>query len=466
MAQREIPEKRKKVGMLDYVSYAAGDFGCNCSFALASSWLTLFYTQYMGIPTALYAVILAILKVWDGVNDPLIGGLIDSSRRQFKRGKFLTFIFWGSFGLVISGALCFLPVPGAPMAAKVILAVVGYMLWDACYTVVNVPYGSMLSTITSDPGARAQLGAFRSLGSLLASVPTGIIIPLIVYDADQNIMGDRLFILAIVLGIIGLVAFQFMVHTTIERVEIPDSVRAAKFNFFRAVKNFFGNRAAVGSTFATCMMLFAQLGATTATQVMWQSYYHNTAISGVVGLFMTIPMLLIMPFVRKITAKWGKKEASQRGILLSVIACALMIIPVPANWFGIATFAVLQALNGIGMSVIMAVGNAMMADAIDYGELKDGVREEGTIYAVQSTFRKIVQGLGPSLVLLVMVALGYDESLGSNQPTEVASNIRTLVGVVHFVGAFLMWVALKFVYPLTKEKTAEMQKALGRTDAV
>ena len=110
----------------------------------------------------------------------------------------------------------------------------------------------------------------------------------------------------------------------------------------------------------------------------------------------------------------------------------------------------------------MCVGNAMMADAIDYGEYRDGVREEGTIYAVQSTFRKVFQGIVPSICLVIMVALGFDETLGSAQTFETASNIRMLVGILYFIGSFVCWIAIKFVYPLTKEKTIEMEKALGR----
>ncbi len=460
-----IPENRKKVGVLDYVSYAAGDFGCNCSFALASTWLTLFYTQYMQVPAVVFAGMLAVLKVWDGINDPLVGGFIDSSKKKYKRGKFKTFIFYGSFGLLFSAALCFLPIPGAPLVAKVALCFVGYMLWDAFYTLVNVPYGSMLATISSDSGDRAMLGSWRSLGALLASTPVGIILPLVVYDENQNIMGERMFFAAIVLGVIGLIAFQFMVHTTVERVEIPDEVRQSDFHFFKAVKNFFRNKPAVGSTISTCMMQFGMLGAATATQVMFQSYFHNTAISGLVTLMMTLPMFLFMPFIKKIVNKWGKKEAAQRSLLISVVATALMIVPVPADNTGVLIFGVLMLLNGFGLGVVMCVGNAMMADAIDYGEYQDGVREEGTIYAVQSLFRKVTQGISPSICLVIMVAFGYDETLGSAQPADVAANIRMLVGILYFLGSFLTWAAVKFLYPLTKEKVAEMEKALGRGDA-
>lgn len=261
----------RKFGLLDKLSYAAGDFGCNMSFSLAGTYFTLFYTQFMGIDSLTFAAILLVLKVWDAINDPVIGGLVDSTTRQFKRGKFRTFILYGGIGLMISAALCFLPVPGAPYAVKVILCLVGYIAWDACYTLVNVPYGSMLSVISADPGDRAQLSAWRSLGSIIANIPIAIILPMVLYDADQNIVGQNLFLTALVLGVIGVCCFVFTATTTVERVKAVPKVAAQKprFNFFKAVGNFLRNRAAMGATMPVVAQQMATVGAGTAMAVMF-----------------------------------------------------------------------------------------------------------------------------------------------------------------------------------------------------
>ena len=205
----------RKVRLPDHVSYAAGDFGGNMSFVLAGTWFTLFYTQYMGIDSLLFSGILAALKVWDTIKDPLIGGLIDNSKRKFKHGKFKTLILWGSFGLRLSAALCFLPFPQAPQIVKVILCLVGYMARDACYTVVNVPYGAMLNLISDNPSDRASLSAWRSLGAMLAQIPVTSVLPLVLYGENRNIMGQRLFIAALVLDVIGLL-YDSYDHRTCE----------------------------------------------------------------------------------------------------------------------------------------------------------------------------------------------------------------------------------------------------------
>ena len=130
-------------GIKDKLSYAAGDFGCNMSFALKGT-LTIFWTQYMGMSESLFALLLIIVQIWDAVNDPLIGSIIDSDHRRYKSGKFKAYIKLGSIGLLVAGAFCFIPLPNAPKWIKVIIYVAGYVLWDAFYTIANVPYGSAL----------------------------------------------------------------------------------------------------------------------------------------------------------------------------------------------------------------------------------------------------------------------------------------------------------------------------------
>ncbi len=146
----------RKFGLRDKLAYGAGDFGCNMSFALKGT-LSIYWMQYMGLDQLLMAGLLLLVQVWDAINDPLIGAMVDADRRQYRRNKFLVYISVGSVGLTIAGALCFIPWPTAPQLLKAVLFVVGYVIWDAFYTVANVPYGSMLPLITDDAVQRAAV---------------------------------------------------------------------------------------------------------------------------------------------------------------------------------------------------------------------------------------------------------------------------------------------------------------------
>ena len=266
----------RKFGLLDKLSYAAGDAGCNCSFALAGGIFTTYWTQYMHIDALFFAALLIAFKVWDAVNDTLIGSIMDASTKEYKRGKFLTYIAFGSFLLAGAACICFLPIPNAPMIVKCLICTIGYVAWDAAYTVVNVPYGAMLSNITAVPGERAQLGAWRNLGSMVISLPIGVILPMFLYDANQNIKGEILFPVALVLGVVALIMFWFMIKTTVFRVKSNTKVSEEKFNLFKSAGKFMKNRAALGATLVPVAMFLGQYGAQVCTTVVFQAYFNKS----------------------------------------------------------------------------------------------------------------------------------------------------------------------------------------------
>lgn len=452
----------RKFGMIDKLAYAAGDFGCNMSFALKGT-LTIFWTQFIGIDELVMASLLLIVQVWDAINDPVIGAMIDADRRQYKRNKFLQYIHIGSIGLVIGGAFCFLPVAGLPAMAKNIMFIAGYVIWDAFYTIANVPYGSMLSLISADPGDRAELSTFRSVGSMAGNISTGILLPILIYDSNNNLLGNRVFVIALVMGIIGFAFFQFMIRKTVIRVEqeIDLSEEPVKFNVVQATIRFFQNRAAVGATLAPVTQFIAMYGGMTANTIMWQAYFKNAQISGLMQMIGYLPMFFFMPFIRKIVAKFGKKEAMVFGMIFSAVAYgALFVLPVTPDGQGIAIWVACSVLAGIGNGVGSCVSWSLMADAMDYGEWKFGVREEGTTYAMHSFFRKLAQGIGPSLGLVLAVAFGYDAALGAAQPAEVAANLKTLVILMNTIGAVCQVIAIGIVYNLDKKTLATMQAEL------
>lgn len=453
----------RKFGMRDNLAYAAGDFGCNMSFALKGT-LAIFWTQFMGMDSILYGLLLIAVQVWDAINDPLIGSLIDADRRQYRRNKFLAYIFAGSIGLVVAGALCFVPLPNASQAAKVIIFVAGYVIWDAFYTVANVPYGSLLGLISDDAGDRASLSAFRSVGSLVGNMVPMVILPFIIYDDEQNIVGNKVFLAALIMGIFGFVAFQYMIKNTEIRVDIEPKAgeEIQKFNVIKAMGNFLQNRPAVGATLAAMGMFIGMQGATTAVTVLFQSYFKAVQFSGIVSAFAMIPIIFFTPLARKMVLKYGKKELAKVGSLASVIAGVLLVVlPITPDMKGVIVYMLCQLIFALGMGIYTTVSWGMMGDAIDYNEWKNGTREEGTVYALHSFFRKLAQGAGPSVALFIMVLLGYVEENQGNQTFEVATNMRYLVAGLYLVAAIFMFIGLGVVYNLDKKTTEQMTEELA-----
>ena len=453
----------RKFGMRDNLAYAAGDFGCSMSFALKGT-MSIFWTQFMQMDSLIYAALLLVVQVWDAINDPLIGGIVDADRHQYKRNKFLTYIFVGSCGLLVAGALCFIPfVRNASGLVKGIVFVCGYILWDAFYTIANVPYGSLLSLISEEAGDRAALSAWRSVGSLIGNIAAMALLPIFIYDSNNNIMGERVFLIALLMGAIGFIAFQFMIRNTVIRVDtdLKVSEERPKFNVLKAMGNFLKNRPALGATLAAMGMFLGMQGASAAVTVLFQSYFHNVKISGLVSLFAMLPMIVFTPLARKMVTRFGKKEVSVVGSIISCAACLVMLLvrlPNPSADLGL--YVACQLVNSMGIGIYSTVSWSMMGDAIDYNEWKNGSREEGTVYALHSFFRKLAQGLGPSIVLVIMVALGYVSENEGNQAIEVAQNMRLLVPALYLVSAALQAVGLGLVYNLDKKSVETMKNEL------
>ena len=448
-------------GIRDSIAYAAGDLGCNMSFALKGT-MSIFWTQFMGLDLW-YALLLIVVQVWDAINDPLIGSMIDADKHNYKRNKFLQYIWAGSIGLIVGGACCFLPFPNAPVWAKMIIFIAGYVVWDAFYTVANVPYGSLLSLISKEPADRASLSAWRSIGSIFGNMLPMVILPFIIYDSNNNLVGNRVFIAALVMGALGFICFQFMIKNTEIRVDtdVACNEDQPKFNVFKAFGNFIKNRPAVGATLAAMGMFIGMQGATSAVTVIFQSYFKNVQISGIVQLFAMIPIVVFTPLARKMVVKYGKKELATFGSICSVVAALGLFVVTPNNTqLDLVIYIGCQLIYSLGLGIYSTVSWAMMGDAIDYNEWKFGVREEGTVYSLHSFFRKLAQGLGPSLVLIIMVALGYVGANEGNQLWEVAVRMRYLVAATFLFSALLQFIGLGLIYNLDKKTMAKMNEEL------
>jgi GPH family glycoside/pentoside/hexuronide:cation symporter len=455
----------RKFGIRDSIAYAAGDLGCNMSFALKGT-MAIFWTQFMRMDSLLYAGLLMLVQIWDAINDPLIGSIIDNDKRSnYKRGKFLAYVWLGSIGLLVAGAMCFIPwVKDSTDIIKGIVFVAGYILWDAFYTIANVPYGSLLSLISKDPADRASLSAWRSVGSMVGNMVPMVLLPMLIYDTNNNILGERVFLVALLMGVFGFLCFQFMIRNT--TVRVGDNVKCneeqEKFNVIKAMGNFLKNRPAVGATVAAMGMFIGMQGAATAVTVMFQSYFKNVQLSGIVQMFAMIPIVAFTPLARKMVVKFGKKELSVVGALCSVVACAIMLVaPITPDGTGLLLYIVCQLVNSLGMGIYSTVSWSMMGDAIDYNEWKFGVREEGTVYSLHSFFRKLAQGVGPSLALVIMVALGYSEINAGNQLFSVALNMRYLVAGLFLFSAVMQFVGLALIYNLDKKKLEQMNSELA-----
>ena len=439
-------------GMRDKIGYGLGDFGCNMSFAFINNYLMVFYVTCMGIKAKHFAVIILLAKIFDAINDPIIGGICDASKPG-KDGKFKPWIKWASLPLLVSSILIFIYAPNAPYALKIAMCLGLYCVWSVAYTSVNVPYGSMQSVITTQSDERSSLSTWRSVGAMFAQIPVMILLPKLVYDSNTSNPRGNVFIYIVgVMGLIGFVSFILLRKLTTERVE-PTVNNVQKFNYFKTLASFFKNKPMMGVTISSVAYLALMMTVTNSMQYVFMCYFKNTKIIPIATIIAGLPIGLGIVITKPLLKKFTKKQLCTYPFAISAVAA------------GIATFVrfdnpyVWIAFIGVSMfgtCFYLTLMWALVADCIDYQEEKTGRREEGSIYATYSLFRKIAQGVGASIIALSLDLTGYSEKLDAlSQAEGVPEKIYTMTGALPLIGALICLCSMHFLYNIKDKKSEE-----------
>ncbi|MBO5897147.1 MAG: MFS transporter [Clostridia bacterium] len=454
-------------GWQDKLGYAMGDMGCGFSFQLVATFMQLFYLQYIGVSAEAYAIIILISKIFDAVNDIVIGNLVDT-KRIGKKSKYMPWILLGGFGLIFFNIMLFVPVKSFPYMAKCAWCLGAYCLWSIAYTMVNVPYGSLHSVITDDPQQRVSLSTFRSIGAALPAVVIMMVLPSIVYDKGLDKAGNEIDILkgetllpvAIVLSLFALLVLWGTTRLVKERVSRDATENTTGFKaMLSSVKSFFTNRAMVGATIASVASV-ALFNSTMALNNMVFQYFFKQADKVSIALVGSyLPMIVFMAFLGKLTRKYGKKSVIVTTMFIGAVSGVISIFaPISADTTGMIIYIVcLMGLN-LGNAVFQISVWAIVADCIEVSYRKTGKSEEGSLYALYSFFRKLAQGIGQAVVSMGLVAIGFKEGEAAVQNADFGDNVKTLYFIVLAVGSLVAFLSMKFIYNIGKKEEEEFAK--------
>ncbi|MGM9630498.1 MFS transporter [Butyricicoccus sp.] len=447
-------------GMKDKIGYMFGDFGNDFTFILSSSFMLKFYTDVMGIGAGVVGLLMMAARFVDAVTDVTMGQIVDRSKPT-KDGKFRPWIKRMCGPVAIASFLIYQSeFAGMSYGFKVFWMVITYILWGSIfYTSINIPYGSMASAISSDPTDRAQLSTWRTIGATLAGLVIGVGTPLVAYETVNGntvLSGPRMTIIAGVFGVCAIICYLLCFNLVRERVEVPANTE--KLDVGKMLKSIFTNRALLGIIAAAILLLLGMLGMQGMSAYVFPNYYGSAAAQSAAAMAGSVAVLVVCaPLATKLSAKFGKKELSTVSCLFGGIVYLVCLVVRPENPYVYVAF---YTVAYIGLGFFNTIIWAMITDVIDDAEVKNGVREDGTIYSVYSFARKLGQAFSSGMIGGLLGMIGYTQETAFDP--AVTSKIFDLSCLIPAIGLIAVALALFFIYPLSKKKVEANVAELAR----
>lgn len=458
-----------KIGIKDASGYMFGEAGNLFVLTFISSYLKIFYTDILMIDAGKIAMLFLLTRLWDAVNDP-IWGYIVAKKRPNSDGKFRPFLKWVSFPLALSTVLCFLNFRDIVNSDTLVLALsyITYIIFGMLYTGINVPFGSLASVITDDPAGRTLLSTFRSIGGGIGGGIVSLVAPLVVYVKTAKLdesgtailkangkpetinvtSANGMLVFAVIMAAFSFIFYMLCFRTTKERIKSSDKPTV---DMKRTYLGMLKSRPFVAVALSG-VLISGQLQFASYNQYLYKNYFENTNLAIIGTIANYLPMAVMILFMPKLVAKFGKKELCGVGSFLAAGAAVALAVIQPTRdqtWL----FMGFLFLIGLGYSFISITNWAVVADVIDYQQYTTHLRSESAVYAVYTFARKVGQTIADAGGVLLLSWAGYNsQNAGLGYVEGVGERLMIICTVIPAIVYSLVFVLMQFAYPLSKKK--------------
>lgn len=444
-------ESTEKIPMKEKVSYGLGNLGANLLVATANSFMLFFYTEISLLPVAIVGTLLFLSGILDGVSDLIAGIVVDKTKS--KHGKARPWILWMAipFGL---GMIAIFHVPNFSQSGRIIYAFASYIIGMVLiYALLAVPYNSMQALMTQEQDERASLATFRaafgSIGALLVSLVT---LPIVNFFGG----GARGWqIMAIIYGTVAIVVYLTCFKNTKERVlRVSQKEKMPlKGNVKALLKNKYWLL-----LIGIILMNFINFGLGSVNVFYAQFILGDATLVGLIGVVTQMPMLVGTITVAPLLKKFGKRNMSIFGMVISISGRLLMALN-PTN---IIFIMVGLTISSLGIAPSLVACFAMMSDTVEYGEWKTGRRTEGLTFSAGTFGEKVGIAVGGLVATVILSTFGYVG--GHAEQTEYALRaikfvfifLPILFNVISII--LLSFYKLDNEYPVILKELQELQR--------
>lgn len=432
-----------KLPFISKFAYGMGDVGCNFCWMFVSNFIMIFYTDVFGISMGAVAMLMLLSKFWGAITDPIVGALSDKTRSRI--GRYRPWLLFGAPAAAIMLVFSFWAHPDWGQTSKIVYMAITFCILMACYTCVNIPYGTLCGVMTQNIDERAKLNTYRSVSAMVAIGIINIItIPLIgQFGGGSDKQGYLL--VASLYGAIFTACHLFCFAKTREIVEAP---KQQKIPFKTQIKAISRNKPYLLAFFGQLLFGFVLYGRNA------DMIYYFTYIEGNAGLFSVYAMAIIVPSIVGAACFHPVfKLISNKGRTASIFALAtgitmFMLFFYSPNTSPILfyTFAILSQFFFSGFNTAIY---AIIPDCVEYGEWLTGVRNDGFQYSFISLGNKIGLALGTAILAFTLGIAGYEPNVVQNETVAavIHHSFSTVPGILWIVTAIIL-----FFYRLDKKK--------------
>ena len=454
-----MAKKQKTPGSLTtkhWLGYMFGDWGGCMTFALMASTFTMYCTNALGIDPTLLGTLVIIWTIWDAVNDPMMGALMDKmfAKKQDKRGKFRPWLLRATPLLCITAIALWTVPTFCDGIALIVVLFSCKILYEASYTMFNIPMGSLLSAMSTTDAERASLSSARGVGSMFGNMIPGLAAPIVIgMFGDRNTTGYT--IAGVTCAVIGFVICFLHYALTEERTTVGEETKADDIKFSDILVVVKKNRPFVALCIHGICICLMQYATQTLGMYMYSAVYHDVTYQSIASALSSpfmIGSMILVPFLCK---KVGLEKLIRYSLLIGGAICgALFVLHLTMEVPPLVHGVVLGIGSGFAMvSIQMQWG--LVGEAIDYNEYATGKRTEGSIYGTFNLSRRLGQTIGQGFALYGLGWIGY-EGTAAVQSAGTIVGLKVLCVLIPAVFILGSWAAFKFVWNITPEVRAEM----------
>ena len=453
-----------KLSWLQRIGFGSGDLAQNLIYQTISMYLLFFYTNVFGLDPGVAAVMFLVVRIVDVIWDPIVGAFVD--KRNPKLGKYRSYLVLGGIPLTVFAILCF----WNGLTGSLLYAYITYVGMSMCYTLVNVPYGALNSSLTRDTDEITVLTSTRMFMANIGGLAVSMGIPALVkLFADGAAVageealpadGNAWFLTMLLYSLVGLALLAFCFSQTKEKV-VMDEKETANVKVSDLWTEFGRNKPlrVLAFFFITA---FAMMSISNASGSYYMTYnIHSTTAQ--MSLFMglgSIPAFIFMPMVPAIKKKIGKKGMFFLFLGIAVVGMVMLylvsIIEALRSQMWIVYVA--QFVKSTGIIVATGYMWALVPEVVSYGEYTSGRRIAGIVNALTGIFFKAGMALGGVVPGLVLSIVNFNAKESVQTPLA-EQGILWLVCVIPMLLVFLaMFIISK--YELSDEKMDEINTAI------